>query len=94
MKSLFGSDDKETTCNVGDLGSIPGSGRSPGKGMAIHSSVLAWKIPGTEKPRGLQSMGSQRVRHDLETKPPTTIRLNAIKTVYANGREMVEGKKR
>ena len=39
-------------------------------------------------------MGSQRVRHDLATKPPTTIKLNAIKTVYANGREMVEGKKR
>ena len=38
-----------------------------GKGMAIHSSVLAWKISGTEKPGGLQSMGSQRVRHDRAT---------------------------
>ena len=33
-------------------------------GMAIHSSILAWRIPWTEKPGGLQSMGSQRVRHD------------------------------
>ena len=34
------------------------------KEMATHSSVLAWKIPWTEKPGGLQAMGSQRVRHD------------------------------
>ena len=94
---------KESTCNAGDPGSIPGSGRSPGEGtgsplqyswaslvaqlvknlpamwetwvqslswedplekeMAIHSSILAWKIPWTEEPGGLQSTGSQRVRH-------------------------------
>ena len=34
------------------------------KGMATHSSVLAWRIPWTEEPGGLQSMGSQRVGHD------------------------------
>ena len=34
------------------------------KGMAAHSSILAWRIPWTEEPGGLQSMGSQRVRHD------------------------------
>ena len=34
------------------------------KGMAIHSSILAWRIPWTEEPSGLQSMGSQRVGHD------------------------------
>ena len=34
------------------------------KEMATHSSLLAWKIPWTEKPGGLQSMGSQRVGHD------------------------------
>ena len=34
------------------------------KGMATHCSILAWRIPWTEKPGGLQSMGSQRVRHD------------------------------
>ena len=33
--------------------------------MAIHSSILAWRIPWTEEPDGLQCMGSQRVRHDL-----------------------------
>ena len=39
-----------------------------GKKMATHSSILAWEIPWTEEPSGLQSMGSQRVRHDLVTK--------------------------
>ena len=34
------------------------------KAMAPHSCTLAWKIPGTEEPGGLQSMGSRRVRHD------------------------------
>ena len=34
------------------------------KGMATHSSILAWKVPWTEKPGRLQSMGSQRVGHD------------------------------
>ena len=34
------------------------------KEMATHSSILAWKIPWTEEPDRLQSMGSQRVRHD------------------------------
>ena len=38
--------------------------------MAIHSSILAWRIPCTEQPEGLQSMGSQRVGHNLETTPP------------------------
>ena len=33
------------------------------KGMATHSSILAWRIPWTEEPGGLQSMGWQRVRH-------------------------------
>ena len=34
------------------------------KGMAIHSSILAWRIPWIEEPGGLQSMELQRVRHD------------------------------
>ena len=34
------------------------------KGTATHSSILAWRIPWTEKPGGLPSMGSQRVRHN------------------------------
>ena len=45
-------------------GSTPGSGRSTGEGMTTHSSILAWRIPWTEVPDALQSMGLQRVRHD------------------------------
>ena len=103
---------KESACNAGDAGSIPGLGRVPGEGngnplqysclenpmdggawwatvhgvaqswtrlsnftllfhflalkeeMATHSSVLAWRIPGTGEPGGLPSMGSHRVGHD------------------------------
>ena len=57
-----GSDGKVSACNVGDLGLIPGSGRSLGredpleKAMATHSSILAWRIPWTEEPGRLQSM--------------------------------------
>ena len=39
------SDGKESTCNLGDLGSIPGLGRSPREGNGYHSSILAWRIP-------------------------------------------------
>ena len=45
-----GSDDKASVYNVGDLGSIPGSGSSLEKEMATHSSTLAQKIPWTEEP--------------------------------------------
>ena len=48
-----GSDGKESGCNVGDLGSIAGSGRSPGEGMATHSSNLDLRIPRIEEPGGL-----------------------------------------
>ena len=41
-------------------GSIPGSGRSSEEGMAAHSSILAWRIPGTEEPGGLHSTGSHK----------------------------------
>ena len=46
----------------------PRSGRTPEKGMAAHSSILAWEIPWLEEPGGLQSMGSRRVKHDLVSK--------------------------
>ena len=62
-----GLDGKESTCNAGNPSLIPGLGRSLEKGMATHSSILAWRIPWTEEPDGLQSMGSQRVRHDWKT---------------------------
>ena len=106
------SDGKASAYNAGDLGSIPGSGRSPGerngnplqysrlenpmdqgacwatvhqvakrrtrlsdftltfhfhaleKEIATHSSILAWRIPGTGEPGGLLSMGLHRVGHD------------------------------
>ena len=41
--------------------------------MATHSSILAWRIPWTEEPGGLQSMGSQRVRHDWATNTHTVL---------------------
>ena len=107
-----GSEVKASACDAGDLGLIPGLGRSPGEGngnplqysclenpmdggawwaadhwvaksrtrlsdftftfhfhalekeMATHSSVLAWRIPGTEEPGGRPSMGSHRAGHD------------------------------
>ena len=96
-----GSEGKESACNVADLNSVPGSGRSPGEengnllqysGLEnpmdgggpwraaihrvaksrtqlndftfTHSSILAWRIPWTEEPSGLQSMGTHRVVHD------------------------------
>ena len=58
---------KESACNAGvagDTGSIPGSGRSPGGWHETHFSVLAWRIPWTEEPGGLQSIGLKRVGHD------------------------------
>ena len=61
-----GSVDKDSACNAEDQGSIP----SLEKKMATHSSILAWRIPWTEKPGGLESTRSQRVRHTLSTKPP------------------------
>ena len=51
-----------TDCNYQYLGE-----QSPEKGMAPHSSTLAWKIPWMEEPGGLQSMGSLRVGHDWAT---------------------------
>ena len=59
---------KNPSANGGDkidLCSVPGSGRSPlEQGMATHFSILAWRIPWTEEPGGLQAMESQRVGHD------------------------------
>ena len=54
---------KECACNAGDLGSTPGSGRSPVEGKATHSSILACRIPWTEEPDR-----SQRV-HEVTKSP-------------------------
>ena len=58
-----GSVIKNPPANVGDVGSIPGLGRSPEEEMATHSNILAWKIPWTEECGGLQSLG-KGARHD------------------------------
>ena len=58
-----GSDGKESACNAGDLGKIPGLGRSHGEGNG-YSSTLVWRIPQSEEPGRLQPMGSQRVGLD------------------------------
>ena len=55
------------------------------EGMATHSSILAWKIPWTEEPGGLQSMGSQRAGHDWATKQLLEIGagwLNLLQSVF------------
>ena len=58
---------KNLPANAGDIrdeGSISGLGRSLEKGMAIHSSIIAWRIPWTGEHGRLQSVGLQRVGHD------------------------------
>ena len=64
VASQDSSNGKESACNMGDLGSIPGSGRSPGErhGNPLQYSCL--ENPWTEEAGGLQFMGSQRVGHD------------------------------
>ena len=65
-----GSDNKESALNVGDLGLIPGSGRCPAEvngyplGIVTHSRILAWRIPWTEEPSRLLSMGLPRVGYN------------------------------
>ena len=66
---LFGgSVVKNRPASAGDAGSIPESGRSPGEGDGYPTRFLAWEIPQTEEPGGLQSMGHQRVEHGLASK--------------------------
>ena len=57
------------------------------KGMAIHSSILAWTIPWTEEPGGLQFLGSQRVGHD-ETSNTFTFTFTPQKYPYGEGGEL------
>ena len=58
-----GLDGKESAFNAGDLGSIPGLGRSPGEGHGNNSSVLAWRIPWMEEWQAT-AIGLHRVGHD------------------------------
>ena len=57
--------DKESACNEGDMGSIPGREDPLEKEMATHSSILDWEIPWTEEPSGLQSIGLQKRQTQL-----------------------------
>ena len=59
-----GSDGKESVCNAGDPGLIPELRRSSGEGKGYPLQYSCWRIPWTEKPGGLQSMGSQRAGQD------------------------------
>ena len=69
IASVFpgGSEVKASTCNAGGLGSSLGQEDPLEKEMATHSGILAWIIPWTEEPSGLESTGSQRVGHDWAT---------------------------
>ena len=60
-----GSVVNNTPANAGDAGSISGLGRSPGEGDGTYSSTLAWEIPWTEEPGGLQSMELQKSQTGL-----------------------------
>ena len=58
-----GSDSKASACKAGDVGSVPGSGRSPGEGNGNPLQYSCLENPWTEEPGGIQSMGLQRVGH-------------------------------
>ena len=66
-KSPGGSDGKEVACNAGDQVWSLGREDPMSKGMATHSSILAWDSPWTEEPGGLQFTESRRVKHDWVT---------------------------
>ena len=61
---------KNPPANSADAGLIPGLGRSLEKEVAILSSIPAWEILWTKEPGGLQSMGSQRIGHNLISEHP------------------------
>ena len=91
-KGYFGFPDsshgKESAFNAGNPGSIPGLGRSQEKGMAIHPSIIAWRIPWTEEPGGIQSMGSQKVWHNWGTNTFICYQYSTVaKTTSQNRRE-------
>ena len=59
-----GSDDKASACNVGDLGSMPRSGRSPGEGNSNPLLYSCLENPMDSESGGLQSVGSKRIQHN------------------------------
>ena len=73
---------KESACNEGDVVQSRGWEDPLEKGMATHSSILAWRIPWTEKPGELQFMGLQRVRHDWATNTFTFLDVKEIEYLF------------
>ena len=67
---LWNSVGKESACNVGDLGLIPGLGRSPGEGNGNPLQYFCLENPMDRGAWKATTMGVTRVRHDLATKPP------------------------
>ena len=61
-----GSVGKESACNAGDLGVMPGSGRSLEKEMATHSSISAWKIPWTEELGREERLNLQNIKQLMQ----------------------------
>ena len=84
LSFLGGSAGKESTSSSGDLGLIPGSWRSPEKGMTTHSSILPWRIPWTEEPCGLQSMGLLRVGHNWLTHTKVKVKVAQLCLTLCN----------
>ena len=70
LKKPHSSVSKESACNVGDLGSIPGSGRSPGEGNGNPLQYSCLENPIDRGAWWATVHGIARVRHDLATKPP------------------------
>ena len=79
-----GSAIKNPSANMGDVGSIPKSGRSPGEGNATHSSSLAWKFPWTEESGGLESMESKRLCNELASEQQLCV-LNKLPLLVFSG---------
>ena len=78
---------KQSACNVGDLSLIPGSGRSAGGEMAMHSSILAWRIlidRGAWRAT-VQSTGLQRVGHDWATSLSLSFRIDRFDILAVQG---------
>ena len=73
---LGGSDGKESACNAETWVQSLNWEDPLEKGMATHSSILAWRIPWTEKRGRLQSMGSQRAGHNWATNATTIYKIN------------------
>ena len=93
-----GSVGKKSACNAGDLGLIPGSGRSPGGGHEFTPVFLPGESLWTEEPDGPQSIGSHRVGHDWATKlqqqqhstgnPPQCSGVTSVLWGDLNGKDM------